>query len=536
VITSLCDLTSATWSQTSALENDPVKLNIDGTNCEGKTIYFEVMRRNNGFLGLGQDVPATTEPANIVYSSDTYGTWTAEWVDDSPLRYYFIATVEGTSNSITSSKADADMLHVFQRDAACAGVSSCSNYNTEADCETNLCTVKDVPSTITCGGSFNPETGCYDYTNCGCSWDSVSGVCGANWDLQSSCGVCGNYIKDTGEQCDLGIRNGQPNSGCTSTCQFENGISSPCPEGTTLCSDGTCSLNCDITDTSVAPCNYNGICDSGEGCTCNDCDGQQDTCQNGLLCTIFNTACCTSVSDLICNPACSYIDPDCSPAICGNGFMELGEECDLGTRNQVADSGCSSTCTYEILEPPCPEGTALCNDGTCSLNCYATDKGVATCDPSKCAEGLQCSGVDGNACCYYAKDGYCDPYCASVDQDCKSKNTVGIFPIGTCSYTENGQDTCQNGGVLVRSLVASWTWDPANTQQSDPLGRSQNCVDIQDTLACPASVEVSFFGIYQLAIAAVVVVLIYLILALRKKSSSKHARRNSKNIGKKRKK
>jgi len=549
-----CKLTSASWSKTMALEGSQIKLNLNGENCDGQSISFTIMEKD-GFLN--PDDPVDKDPSNILYASpNTYGIWTAEWQDDSefgqsnPPEYYFTATAERGA-TITSSKNDGDMLNVYQEDVACSGVNYCANYLTEDKCQVDLCSVgvASAPSSVSCGGTFNPETGCYDYTSCGCAWDSNAKTCEANWQSDSACGICGNHIKDTGEQCDDGNLN--DGDGCSSTCQFEKGIPSPCTEGLTLCSDGTCSLNCDVTDEGVADCNYNGVCNVGEGCTCKDCNNEQDTCKSGLICNIIDSACCSSESNHDCNPYCAHVDPDCVPAVCGNGFKELGEECDLGERNNVSNSGCSSTCKYVILDPPCPEGTNLCNDSTCSLNCFATDEGIKGCgEAGACAVGLQCSAED-KACCKWSPDGFCDSYCAFVDPDCQSKLLEpGLFSIGTCLYTENGKDTCEGDGMLTRSLSAQWNWSTENTFSSNPDGldywqptgsevfrydpmdysglrKSQNCVYIEDTFACPASAEVSFFGIYQLVIAVALVVLIYLIYALKKKNNSKHVKKHS---------
>ena len=298
-------------------------------------------------------------------------------------------------------------------------------------------------------------------------------------------------------------------------------------------------------------CNNDGNCDADEGCTCSDCDGEQDACILGLLCSIFDTGCCTSTSDNECNPYCAFVDPDCGPADCGNGTMELGEECDLGTRNDVTNSGCLADCTLEVIIPGengCPEGTTLCSDGTCSLNCYQTDEGVAPCnndgycdtgegctcsdcdgEEDTCESGLLCSLVD-QACCNNDEDDFCNEYCAFVDPDCESSggSGKGIFSVGTCMYTETSQDTCEDDGMLTRALSALWTWDPENILHIDPLRKQDSCVYIEDTFSCPASVEVSFFGFYQFIIAIGIVGLIYLIYILRKKNHSKHKRKNKK--------
>jgi len=121
-------------------------------------------------------------------------------------------------------------------------------------------------------------------------------------------GECGNGIEETGEQCD--DENIIFGDGCSSTCQYECGLTSPCPVGTTLCSDGTCSLNCGFCDNSTK-CDYDSVCETGEGCTCKDCNGKIDTCKAGLLCSLDDGACCKSTADGVCNRYCAFIDPDC---------------------------------------------------------------------------------------------------------------------------------------------------------------------------------------------------------------------------------
>ena len=216
-----------------------------GTWCND--IYAVVMEKD-GWLNPAD--PVTDDPANIIYGSPaTSGTWVAELLDDSvgleenPPEYYFTATVVTTGESITSSNTDVDdplLLRVYDEDVVCAGISYCSNYATESDCESDLCTtgVNSVPPAtgITCGGSFNEQTGCYDSTICGCAWDAASETCGADWTFESSCGVCGNHVRDFGEECDDGNR--VSGDGCSASCEFE-GTLNPCGEGLTLCLDLT---------------------------------------------------------------------------------------------------------------------------------------------------------------------------------------------------------------------------------------------------------------------------------------------------------
>ena len=51
-------------------------------------------------------------------------------------------------------------------------------------------------------------------------------------------------------------------------------------------------------------CNNDGVCEFGEeGCTCADCEGKQDTCTSGLLCTAGT--CYSSILPIV-DPTCSY--------------------------------------------------------------------------------------------------------------------------------------------------------------------------------------------------------------------------------------
>jgi hypothetical protein len=253
---------------------------------------------------------------------------------------------------------------------------------------------------------------------------------------------------------------------------------------------------------------------------------------------------------------------------CGNGILEYQEECDLGTvRNSLSGFGCSPVCNYSISDTPCLMGMKLCSDGNCCLNCEACDEGITCNYDTICdigIEGCSCPDCDGEvdscdissgtllcnqfdgSCCSSASDGVCDYYCVFIDPDCKSQPGLDRFLIGTCFYTENGGDNCDDG-VLVRSLDALWVWnnensfssnpdgqdyreDPAGVFRYDPLdalgiSESAGCAKVQDTLVCPASVEVPFFGIYSFVGVIVLVVLIYIIYSLKKKNNQNNSKK-----------
>jgi hypothetical protein len=177
-VVSSCDLTSASWDVTSTLVGNVVMLNVGGTNCDGKTILFEV-REDDGIFA---DDNVLHNPTPIVYGSPSrYGIWAAEWMDDTdhigqkdPPEYYFFASVQGTSESIESSKTTVNMLKVLTGTLECIGFNYCSGYRTEADCTSDLCDVgqDSIPSTFECAVEYN----------CGCYWTSSTEMCNPYWD------------------------------------------------------------------------------------------------------------------------------------------------------------------------------------------------------------------------------------------------------------------------------------------------------------------------------------------------------------------
>ncbi len=164
---------------------------------------------------------------------------------------------------------------------------------------------------------------------------------------------CGNHVIDPGEQCDDG--NNSNHDDCTNGCQIAvcgDGLvhtkGTPpfeeCDDGNTTPGDGcsaTCTSECGngLIDGGCSegaigqPCDSNDDCDSSPGAGDGAC--VHETCDPGLA--------------GLCVPGPSECSNVCQIATCGNGEVECDEECDLGPANGVAGSGCTGTCTRNVV-------------------------------------------------------------------------------------------------------------------------------------------------------------------------------------------
>jgi len=104
--------------------------------------------------------------------------------------------------------------------------------------------------------------------------------------------------------------------------------------------------------------------------------------------------------DGICGPGENGVNCPEDCAVCGNGVLEPGEECDDG--NIAPGDGCSATCTLEAF---C--GDSICGPGETNLNC---PEDCAVCGDGTLDAGEECD--DGNILNF---DG-CTPSC-QTDSD-----------------------------------------------------------------------------------------------------------------------
>jgi fibro-slime domain-containing protein len=257
--------------------------------------------------------------------------------------------------------------------------------------------------------------------------------------VSSTCAsICGDGIKASNEQCDLGDGNDGSYGGCTDTCQLADYCGDGVKNGAEQCDDGrnsaiysetprsACAPGCVFApycgDGNVAV----GIeqCDGGDGCE-SDCtlkprcgDGAVDTgeqCDDGAL---------NGSPSSGCDVACRYK--------CGNGTTDAGEQCDPGAGNfSSAYNGCLPAIGDQpgcILGPHCGDGvrngSEACDDGR-------NDGSYGTCAPgcelgTRCGDGVIqqtageiCDAGDANTTELYAAAG-------------KGRCTTACRPVGYC--------------------------------------------------------------------------------------------------------
>lgn len=187
--------------------------------------------------------------------------------------------------------------------------------------------------------------------------------------------VCGNGVVEVvlggaDEQCD--DSNTANGDGCSSTCQNE--ASATCSDGiknqaeTDVDCGGTCGL-----------CGVGKSCENDLACITNNCNSvtlQCEACTPGeSICTsTTNVATCSStgvnfVNNSWCGTGKSCSNGACvseSPAECGNGVVESGEQCD--DSNSVSNDGCSSTCQDEAPVIECTVNTDCASGEVCTAN------------------------------------------------------------------------------------------------------------------------------------------------------------------------
>ncbi|HLC65740.1 MAG TPA: NBR1-Ig-like domain-containing protein, partial [Candidatus Nanoarchaeia archaeon] len=248
-----------------------------------------------------------------------------------------------------------------------------------------------------------------------------------------------------------------------------------CDVGETLCSTGDCCYDCYTCDTGFAPCDFDSLCEVGEGCTCADCSNEQDSCLDDLVCD-YNAGICTNgppcpvgtrlCDDGTCKSDCGENNLGClTTAEGGTNACDLGESCDCDDCNNQQDNCASGLkCDYGsglcVDGPKCPPGTTLCSDQTCKADCttYPACNLNVVCDAGEGCDCADCAWKN-DTCIYGA---FCNPNLDVCTKPCSDGTT--LCADGKCC------SDCNNcGGNLPCSGGA-----PNGVCEQ---GESCNCVD-----------------------------------------------------------
>ncbi|MDG2008523.1 MAG: hypothetical protein P8K76_01955 [Candidatus Binatia bacterium] len=197
--------------------------------------------------------------------------------------------------------------------------------------------------------------------------------------LSSAAATCGNSVLEFGEECDDG--NVDPGDCCGSDCLIED-------LGQETCGTGFCQRTIDICSDGVAQ-----VCEPGEP----DLEGPagDPTCSNAI--------------DDDCDETADSFDPSCAATGCGNGLIDVGEDCD-DTNTEDGDC-CSSTCQAE------PAGSQTCGEGACLNTVDACNAGeTVDCTPLPAPEATETSCSNGD-------DDDCDGLVDGDDSDCAGAPT-----------------------------------------------------------------------------------------------------------------
>jgi len=246
----------------------------------------------------------------------------------------------------------------------------------------------------------------------------------------------------------------------------------PCPEGTTLCADGYCREDCGTNFI----CDHDGTCetDLNEGCNCDDCLGEQDNCEIGLVCSedeICTSQCADNIcilSDCVCDNYGDCNETYCSaPPTCGN--CPDDEHCFGNPSLPISkeyychtDGYCAflvhSCNTEETCEDAVPGTQGLCdNDPVNESGCWDPDHD----DDNKCCGDETENWFDSqnNICCLGIF------YLSSTDGDdnkCVCTILSGDYNIDQENYCDtHGEEYCwdtNTGQCCGDDSSETWTY------------------------------------------------------------------------------
>ena len=170
-------------------------------------------------------------------------------------------------------------------------------------------------------------------------------------------------------------------------------------------------------------------------------------------------------------------------AICGNGFLDAGEQCDDG--NTLNDDCCSASCQFEPAETACDDGNVCTDNSTCDGAgiCQVTGFNRSGCDDgSACTTSDQCS----NGTCVGGPALGCDDDNPCTDDSCDP--AVGCVHTNNTASCDDGNACTTNDRCSAGSCVggAAPNCDDGNSCTTDSCSSGPGCQHhvLPDGVAC----------------------------------------------------
>ena len=134
--------------------------------------------------------------------------------------------------------------------------------------------------------------------------------------------------------------------------------------------------------------------------------------------------------------------------------------------------------------------------------CGVAEASVADKDDSiTCGDGYDCE------CFWYGAAEGCGPIWDGLDS--------GGETMGTCTYNEDlSQDNCDDGW-LTYSWTALWTPNSGYSGGEDLSEKAAKCKEGDNSVICPAQIELPFFGTWGILVTIGLIILIYVALNLK---------------------
>jgi cysteine-rich repeat protein len=196
--------------------------------------------------------------------------------------------------------------------------------------------------------------------------------------------------------------------------------------------------------------------------------------------------------------------PSIAKAVCGDGIVDIGEECDDG--NTVDGDGCSSTCVLEECGNGIIEGVEECDDG----NTNNDDSCRSDCTIPVCGDGIlddyppfneECDDgntIPGDGCendCTITT-AICGDGTVDAGEECDDGNTVSLDGCSAdCADLEDGTE----GTACVRDAIDKWTGNMC-TANDVRLSYVDITNGIQGTCADGEDITVKFLATIESAV------------------------------------